>query len=91
MRKLVFMIGSIYRKVLINGRIISMITPESNFVPMKIDLDNIPAKLNKKMNEEEVKLLKEISLLKTEEEMAKDIIKDFQRNGLRCIINEQIN
>lgn len=84
-----FVAGSAYRKVYIHHRKISMITPETGFQPMQFDLDNLPKKLNgKELGKENLKLLKEISKLETEEEMKKDVIKDFQSTGWRCIKRE---
>jgi len=84
MIKLVFVIGGAIRKVFINGRKISLLTAEANFVPIEIDLDKI-SDIKKELSPEEELLLKEIALLETEEDMAKDIIKDFQKRGWRLI------
>jgi len=83
MIELIFSTGGAIRKVYINGRKVSLLTAETNFVPVEINLDKISNKLKKRLSKEEINLLKEISLLKTEQEMARDIIKDFQKSGWR--------
>lgn len=84
MIQLVFMIGSSMRRVIINKRRVSMIAQETGWVPMIFDLDNLSSGIGfKKLNEEEKRLLEEIGKLKTEKDMAKDIIKDFNSTGWR--------
>ena len=86
MIKLSFVSGSSLRKVVINGRKISMMAQETGFTPIPMDLDKINEKeIEKKMGKEGLEFIKEISLLKTEEDMAKDITIDFQRTGWRKI------
>ncbi len=90
--ELTFVIGGNVRKVFINGRVISILTKETGFVPIEIDLDNLDIlneTIKSKVDEEQLNLLEEISHLKTEEEMAKDIIKDFQSSGWRLIKKEK--
>ncbi len=91
MIKLSFVIGGSLRKVLIKDRIISMASQETGFVPIKIDLDRLEKekeRITKKMGDDGLKLLREISNFKTENEMAKDIIVDFQKSGWRMIKRE---
>lgn len=66
-----------------------MLTAETGFVPIQMDLDKLEGKkIEKKLGEDNLKLLKEISSMETEEDMAKDIIKDFQNTGWRCVKRE---
>ncbi len=89
MIKLVFITGGSLRKVNVEGRRISMMSQETGFTPQIMDLDKLDSgKLKKKMGNEEMKLMKEIADLNTEEEMAQDIIKDFQRTGWRLVKKE---
>jgi len=88
MIKLTFVVGGNIRRVNIDNRKISMMTSETGFTPIIIDLDKLDNKLLKKMSKEQKKLMKEISKLDTEEAMAKDVIKDFQSEGWRCIKKE---
>ena len=88
MIKLTFAIGGNLRKVFINKRKISLLTAETGWQPISIDIDNIDEKLSKKISEEEMKLIKEISKLNSEEEIAKDIVKDFQKTGWRLCKKE---
>lgn len=84
---LAFVAGSSLRRVTIDERVISFLVAENNFVPIQVDLDKINSdkEIQKKLGKENVKLLKEIALLKTEEDMAQDVIRDFQRTGWRRI------
>ncbi len=90
MIRLIFVTGSALRKVMINGRIITMMSAETNFAPLKIDLNKIEKsrKLKKKLGEESYQLLKEIASLKNEKDYARDIIEDFQRTGWRLVKRE---
>lgn len=89
MIKLAFVIGGALRKVVIDGRIIKMMSQETGFIPIEMDLDKInEKKIKKKMGEDGLKFMKEIALLNTEEEMSRDIIKDFQRTGWKMVKKE---
>ena len=89
MIKLTFVIGGNIRRVYIDKRVISLMTAETGFIPIQIDLDKIDEKnAKKKVGEDWLKLLKEIAKLKTEEDMVKDIKKDFQKTGWRLIKRE---
>lgn len=89
MIKLSFVRGSSLRKAFINGRKISLMSQETGFAPISMDLDKINEKeIKKKMGSEGLKFIKEIALLRTEQDMAKDIIRDFQQTGWRCIKRE---
>lgn len=84
MIKVSFVRGSSLRRVFIDGRKISLMAQETGFTPMSMDLDAIDEKkVRKEMGNDGLKLIKEIALLKTEKEMEKDIIKDFQQTGWR--------
>ena len=90
MIKLSFVCGSSLRKVVIDKRVISMMAKETGFIPITMDLDKMDSssqkkKITKKLGKDSLKIMKEISLLNTEEEMAKDITKDFQSTGWRKI------
>ncbi len=89
MIRLTFAIGGNIRKVYIDKRVISMLTAETGFVPIKMDLDKLDmGKIKSKMGDEGIQLLNELSSLETEEEMARDVIKDFQLTGWRCVRRE---
>jgi len=85
MIELSFIAGGNIRKVVIDKRKISLLTAETGWIPISMDLDRIDEKIEKKMGKEGAKLLKEISILNSEEEMARDITKDFQRTGWRLV------
>lgn len=85
MIELSFIAGGNIRKVVIDKRKISLLTAETGWIPISMDLDRIDEKIEKKMGKEGAKLLKEISSLNSEEEMARDITKDFQRTGWRLV------
>lgn len=90
MIKLSFVCGSALRNIVINKRVISMMAKETGFVPITMDLDKMDSnnqkkKITKKLGKDGLKVMKEIALLNTEEEMAKDITKDFQSTGWRKI------
>ncbi len=84
--ELVFSIGGSLRRVKINGRKISFLTAETGFTPLIIDLDKLDEK-EQKQKLSKMKLdkefLDELKKLKTEEQIAKDIKKDFQKSGWR--------
>jgi len=86
--ELVFAIGGAYRRVFINGRKIGFLTAEIGYTPLVIDLDKLESGENKselKKIEASKEFLKELRELKTENEIAKDIIKDFQKSGWRLV------
>jgi hypothetical protein len=84
MIKLTFITGGALRKVTIDGKNLTMITQETGFAPIVFDLNRIEEnKMFNKLNKDEKKLLKDIQKLDSEEEIAKDITKDFQRSGWR--------
>jgi len=90
MINLSFVCGSSLRKVVIKGRVISMMAKETGFVPIVMDLDKLDSnsqkkKITKKLGKDGLKVMREIALLNTEKEMAKDITKDFQSTGWRRI------
>lgn len=94
MIRLSFVCGSALRKVVIDGRVISMMAKETGFTPIVMDLDKMDSKnqkkeLTKKLGKDGLQIMKEIALLNTEKEMAKDIIKDFQRTGWRRISQDE--
>ncbi len=89
MIKLNFLCGSAIRRVYIDGRKISLMAKETGFTPISMDLDKIDEKtIKKKMGKDGLKFMKEIALLNTEEEMARDVTKDFQRTGWRLYKKE---
>ena len=89
MIKVSFVMGSALRKAFINGRKISLMSQETGFTPISMDLDNINEKqIKKKMGKQGLEFMKQISKLNTEEEMARDIINDFQQTGWRLIKKE---
>lgn len=86
-----FVTGGALRKVFIKGREISILTEELGHTPLTINLEKLDEPENKKRIKEariDEKTLKELLELKTEEEIAKDITKDFQKSGWRLFRRE---
>ncbi len=93
MRRLTFITGAGLRRVLINGRKITFMTSELGDVPLEIDLDKLEdEKFKDKISKMKIdeKVLKQLSLLNTEEELVFDIKKDFQSTGWRLHKNELV-
>lgn len=91
MIKLTFITGGAIRRVFIDNRKVSLMTAELNNVPLQIDLDKLDDKETKKKLEKvkmDDELMKELSLLNTEEEIAEDVKKDFQGSGWRLFKRE---
>ena len=84
--ELVFIRGSSIRRVFIRDRKISFIIPENGFVPIEIDLDKLNKKDFKGKFDTE---FAELSKLKTEEDMVRDITRDFQKQGWRRIHHDR--
>lgn len=82
--ELIFTNGNSIRRVFIKGRKVVFITPEYSFQPITFDLDQLD-KHNLKKVKDSSKLIREVKNLRTEAEIAKDTIKDFQRSGWRLI------
>lgn len=86
-----FIAGSGIRRVKIEGNVISFLSAETGFLPIKLDLDKLDSPETKKtmakmkFEKEDKLLMEEIAKLETEEEKAQDIIKDFQKTGWRQI------
>lgn len=76
--------GSQIRKVFIRRRKISMLSAETGFTPIVMDLDKIDKKKMEDMKMDS-KIVRELMLLHTEDDMARDIIRDFNRTGWRVI------
>ncbi len=78
------------RKVEIKGKKIALMLPEKGYEPDIIDLGLMhkkKANLLKQVGNNRVELLRLLSL-KTEEDMATDIIKDWKEMGWRLINRE---
>lgn len=96
MINLTFVTGAGLRRVSIDGRIIKFLSGETGFQPIEFDLDKILSKdkstlkaMKKvKLTKQDMKHLKELSLLRNEDDMADDIIKDFQKTGWRLTNRE---
>ena len=87
-----FMVGGAIRKVVVKGRKISFLTAELSFVPYIIDLDKLDKEKEKiKEMKMDKKLIKELALLKTEKDLANDIIKDWKKQGWRLVYQSGIN
>ncbi len=85
MKQINFIRGSGLWRVIIKGREIAFILPEYNNVPIVVNLDRLDKhKKDMKKMKMDKKILKELSELKTEEDMERDIIKDLQRMGWRA-------
>jgi len=87
MKRIRFTRGSSYVDVIIEGRKINFTTPLLNHVPIKIDLDKLEEHKDRlsKMKMD-TKILKKLSLLKTEEDMLKDLIKDMGESGWKYFL-----
>ncbi len=91
MIQLSFVRGSALRKVYIDGKKISLMAGEIGFVPIVIELDKLSSKeyINKikksNLKDGDLELLKELAKLNSEEDIIKDITKDFQETGWRRI------
>lgn len=84
MIELVFFRGNGLRRVFIDGRKISFLTAELGFTPLTIDLDKLDQEKDKidKMKLD-AKTLEELSNLKTEKNLIRDVVKDFEKSGWR--------
>jgi len=89
MIKLVFITGGAIRRVFIKERVITIIAAEISNKPLTVNLDKIDEQqedLKKmKLSEHDIKMIHELAELGTEEEMAEDVITDFQKTGWRLI------
>ncbi|HEC37455.1 hypothetical protein LCGC14_0476600 [marine sediment metagenome] len=86
MKKLSFTRGAALRRIFINGRIISFLTAELGNTPLTIDLDKLDKERDKiKKMQMDQSEMEELSKLKTEEDLAKDVIKDFEKSGWRLM------
>lgn len=86
MKQISFTRGAALRRVFINGRVISFLAAELNNVPLKIDLDKLEEQKDKiKKMKIDIELLKDLAKLRTEKELALDVINDFEKLGWRRI------
>ncbi len=85
MKILTFTRGGALRKVFINKKRISFLGAELNFVPLIIELDNLKKVNLKKFSKEDLKMIKGLAKLGSENEIAKDIIIDFKQTGWNLI------
>ncbi len=89
--ELSFIMGSGIRRVFIDGRKITIVSAELGFQPLEFNLDELSSEKTKKamskqkLSAEEKKTLRQLAKLGSEEDIAKDIIKDFQKQGWRCV------
>lgn len=85
MIQLGFVQGNRVRKVLIDGKEVSMMSSETGFAPLKFNLDKLEENKNKftrlKLSEEDIKVLYGLRKLGSEQEMAEDIKNDFKKIG----------
>ncbi len=84
MIRLVFTRGGTLRRVIIEGKKITFMTEELGYKPFEIDLSKLDEpEMKKKIEESDIdkKELKELQKLDTEDELANDIKKDWQRDG----------
>lgn len=92
MIKLTFITGSAIRRIIIKDRIVTLIAAETSNQPVTINLDEIDSQKDKfqqmKLSEEDIITIKELSKLGSEDDMAKDIITDFQQTGWRLVRRE---
>ena len=91
MIELTFITGGAMRTVFVEGRSISLLTAELGNTPLTIDLDKLEDKETREKIKEaklDSKDLEQLSNLRTEEEIAKDVTKDFQKSGWRLFKKE---
>ena len=78
--------GGNMKRVFINGRKVSLMAAELGNAPLEIDLDKLEEnKDNLEKMKVDKQMLKELSQLETEEDMVRDIVKDFQSTGWRRV------
>ncbi len=85
MKKLLFTMGKMQRKIMIDDRVVTMITPENNYQPVIFNIEKIIA--TNKMSIEELEAVKAIKELSDEERIANDIIEDFKMSGWEYVNN----
>ncbi len=96
MIRLVFITGSAIRRVHIKDRIITLLAAEIDNKPLTINLDQIDSQQEKleelikkgTLKDKDIVLIKELSKLGSEKEIARDIINDFQSTGWRLMKTE---
>lgn len=86
MKQISFTRGAALRRVFIDGRKISFLAAELNFEPLKIDLDKLEEQKEKiKKMKIDKETLEQLAKLRTEKEIALDVINDFEKSGWRRI------
>jgi hypothetical protein len=87
--ELVFITGSAIRRVFIKDRIITLLAAELSSKPLTINLEEIDAQREKfkemKLEERDIEMIEQLAKLGSEEEIAKDVIDDFQKTGWRLV------
>ena len=84
MKEITFLRGGAYRVVVIKERVVSLMAPELYNQPISVNLDKIEEEEDKiKKAKIPKKELEKLRMLDTEDEIAEDIIKDFQKDGWR--------
>ena len=90
--KLTFITGSSIRRVHIQDRMVTLLAEELSSKPLTINLDEIDAQEEKfekmKLTAHDITMIKQLAKLGSEEEIAKDIINDFQKTGWRLVKKE---
>ena len=86
-----FVRGSQLRKLMVDGKKIKLMSSETGFVPIDLDLAKINKKTVKDIKNLDPKFWKELNELHTEKDRAKDIIKDFRRTGWRVFKQDGLN
>lgn len=79
MIKVNFIRGSIVREATINGRVVTLLTPELNYQPLEIDLDKLDINNPKFAGMKD--LIRELSNLESEKDILDDLKKDFVKSG----------
>jgi hypothetical protein len=87
--ELVFITGSAIRRVFIKDRIITLLAAELSSKPLTINLEEIDAQREKfkemKLEQRDIEMIEQLAKLGSEEEIAKDVIDDFQKTGWRLV------
>lgn len=82
MKSLTFSKSGVLRRVFIDSRKVTFILPELNNIPLSFDLDKINLlAIKDKIGSDAVKLLEDLQKLKSEEDIMRDVVTDFNKEG----------
>ncbi len=96
MIKLTFAVGKVIRNIIIDNRRIQFISPEFGSHPIELNLNDVGGAevqgkmIRMKLSLEDQQTIRELSLLRSEEDIAKDILHDFGMTGWNLVKRERI-